>query len=119
MVCKRSASIICVGAIAALLSGCASDELLKRMDMAERNIRTLDRNGAAFEAAFRQQAEVGNAHTRDLQTLRRLIEEASRQQQAQTLESREMRRLLEEALAITSRLEIKKFGSTAVIVTKQ
>ncbi len=116
---EKSFPMVGVGVTLALLSGCASEELLKRMDMAERNIRTLDRNGAAFEAAFKQQGEVGNAQARELQALKRLIDDAYRQQQAQAQDSREMRRILDEARAITSRLEVRRMGTTDVIVIKQ
>ena len=100
------------------LTGCASGDLTRRIDMAEKRIHALDRTDANVERALNN---VLSANRRYEDQLRRIEVVLGRQQQAGAELDRAVREALaiaQESAAFTRQLEIRRLGNSFLVGVK-
>jgi hypothetical protein len=100
------------------LTGCASDELQRRLAVAEKSIRAMDRTDANFEQALNVLLTSNQRYEEQMRRIETLL---SRQHQTGAEQDRAVREALalaQESASVTRRLEIRRLGESFLLVVK-
>lgn len=106
MLCTRLSPLLLLAVSA--LSGCANDEMLKRIQAMERNIATLDKNDGYFHQKIIRHEDVLEAHQQQ-------IRDQSYALDANAEATRGMKSDVSAIRKITDRLEIIQIGESELI----
>lgn len=102
----------------ALLGGCASQELTQRLAAAERDIRTLDRNDAAFQKAIEDAMTTNRRYADELRRIEGLLSRQTQSGAELERAAREALSIARESAAVTRRLDIRQLGDTPILIVK-